>query len=152
MKLWVGTWNMGAVDPFLEMDLKANPDGVHRMLQPFIPVGYDLYVLGVQEGISDKVFEAVEQHTSTFRVPLNAKLYPARDVTREGAQGTKIRSRRVGRAVKLQSFIDEARAGVKPEPVTSTADMVRCRGCPAPVPTQLLTSRRSYSSSRIYAA
>lgn len=110
---------MGARDPFSEMDVAGNPDTCARMLAPFLPQGYDVYVLGLQEGVSDAIYEAVEQYTNCFRLPLNARLFTARDST-----GSRVRSRRVGRAIKVQSFIEEARLGVAPEPVTSTADMV----------------------------
>ena len=74
MKIWVGTWNMGAVDPFLDAELAKNPEQVERMLSPFIPQGYDLYVLGVQEGISDRVYEAGEGMTCVCARMLNELL------------------------------------------------------------------------------
>ncbi len=120
MKLWVGTWNMGTRDPFQGMEVKTNPadrDKAAQLLAPFLPMGYDVYVLGVQEGICDAVFDAVEAVTETFRLPLNCRVYPARDTG-------KVRSRRLGRAIKAQAFIDDARAGVAADPVVSTADMV----------------------------
>lgn len=117
---------MGAVDPFLGMDIRSNAETCSRMLGPFVPQGYDVYVLGIQEGISDKVFEAFEAHTGAFRLPLNAKLYPAREVSNQGE--SRLRSRRMGRAIIAQAFIDDAKAGYKPEPVASTADMVSS-GC-----------------------
>lgn len=130
MKLWVGTWNMGAVDPFLDPAVLAASGAPPapraagaRDLSPFIPLGYDLYVLGVQEGIADAVFDAVEAHTGCFRLPLHAKLFPARDVT--ATHDARIRSRRQGRAIKAQAFLDDAKAGYKPELFSSTADMVR---------------------------
>ena len=58
MKIWVGTWNMGAVDPFMDETVSSNPEEMERLLSPFIPQGYDLYVLGVQEGVSDRVYDA----------------------------------------------------------------------------------------------
>lgn len=121
MRLWVGSWNMGAKDPFLEMNISRETDAISRMLAPFIPKGYDVYVLGVQEGISDKVFEAVEAYTGTFRLPLNAKLYPARE---HSSGDTKVRSRRMGRAISVQSFLDDAKAGLFPDVVASTSDML----------------------------
>jgi hypothetical protein len=121
VRIWTGTWNMGAVDPFLDRNIDRDYDFVSRMLGPFVPHGYDLYVLGVQEGISDKVFDAVAAYTGTFRLPLHCKLYPAR----EGHSiSSSVRSRRLGRAIPVQSFIDEASAGALPEPVVSTADML----------------------------
>ena len=110
---------MGALDPFLDLSLERNMDVVARMLGAFVPLGYDLYVLGVQEGISDKVFEAVAAYTGTYRLPLHCKLYPARE-----GHGGGLRSRRMGRAISVQSFIDDARAGVHPDPVVTTADML----------------------------
>ena len=119
VRIWTGTWNMGALDPFLDLSLERNMDVVARMLGAFVPLGYDLYVLGVQEGISDKVFEAVAAYTGTYRLPLHCKLYPARE-----GHGGGLRSRRMGRAISVQSFIDDARAGVHPDPVVTTADML----------------------------
>lgn len=113
---------MGAVDPFLSMNIAKERGAVSKLLAPFIPQGYDLYVLGVQEGISDKVYEAVEAHTGTFRLPLNAKLYPAREHKRELGKG--VRSRRLGRAIPVQSFLDDARDGILPDSVASTGDML----------------------------
>ena len=58
MKLWTGTWNMGAVDPFQALgDLAAKQDEVARLLAPFVPKGLDVYVLAVQEGVCDKIYE-----------------------------------------------------------------------------------------------
>ena len=37
MKLWTGTWNMGAVDPFQALgDLTVKSDEVARLLSPFV--------------------------------------------------------------------------------------------------------------------
>ena len=119
MKIWTGTWNMGAADPFLDADAATR----ERLLAAFVPKEYDVYVLGVQEGISDAIFEAVEAHTGAFRLPLNARLYTARDIG-----GSRVRSRRVGRAIKVQAFIQDAEDGLRPEPVVSTTDMVSRRG------------------------
>jgi hypothetical protein len=122
MKIWVGSWNMGAKDPFLDCAINKEKEFVSSTLSPFIPSGYDLYVMGVQEGISDKFFEAVEAHTRTFRLPLNAKLYPAREHGREMGRG--VRSRRMGRAINVQAFIDDAKEGILPDVVASTGDML----------------------------
>jgi hypothetical protein len=126
VRIWTGTWNMGARDPFLEMESLVGANAViDSMLSVFIPKGYDLYVLGVQEGISDRVFEAVEMYTGAFRLPLQSKLYPAREMSKEALDGApKVRSRRLGCAIPVTSFIDDARAGIFPDPVTSTADML----------------------------
>jgi len=115
MKIWTGTWNMGAADPFLDADAET----ANKLLAPFIPLDYDVYVLGIQEGISDSIFSAVEAYTGAFRLPLNARLYSARD-----ASGAQLRSRRVGRAIKIEDFIHDADEGLKPDPVVSTTDML----------------------------
>lgn len=131
MKLWVGSWNMGARDPFMEMgDLAANADAAARLLSPFVPLGLDVYVFGVQEGISDKMYEAIEQYTGTFRVPLHTKLYAPRDAREAAAGGGGVggRSRRMGAAIRVSSLLAEARAGALPDPVANTADMVRALG------------------------
>ena len=120
MKLWVGSWNMGARDPFMELgDLAANADAAARMLAPFVPLGLDVYVFGVQEGISDKMYEAIEQYTGTFRVPLHTKLYAPRDAKESAAAGGGSgagfgRSRRMGCAIRVSSLLAEARAGSLP--------------------------------------
>ena len=54
--VWVGTWNLGAVDPFE----RANEDAIFKSLESFIPGGYDLYALGVQECVADNTLRAVE--------------------------------------------------------------------------------------------
>lgn len=64
----------------------------------------------------------MEAHTGTFRLPLNAKLYPAREHKRELGKG--VRSRRLGRAIPVQSFLDDARDGILPDSVASTGDML----------------------------
>jgi hypothetical protein len=115
MKIWTGTWNMGAADPFLDADTET----ANKLLAPFVPLDYDVYVLGIQEGISDSIFAAVEAYTGAFRLPLNARLYSARD-----ASGAQLRSRRVGRAIKIEDFIHDADEGLKPDPVVSTTDML----------------------------
>ena len=48
VKIWTGTWNLGSNEPFAGMDkIRAQ-----RLLQPLVPSGYDIYVLGVQECVS----------------------------------------------------------------------------------------------------
>ena len=56
MKIWTGTWNLGSNEPFTGMDKSR----AQRLLQPFVPVGYDIYVLGVQDCLSESVFECME--------------------------------------------------------------------------------------------
>lgn len=119
MKLWAGTWNMGAVDPFQALgDMSVKGDEVSRLLSPFVPKGLDVYVLAVQEGVCDKMYEAFEQYTGCFRLPMHRRLYSSQSEQVSG------RSRRVGTAVRVQSFLNEARARANPEPLANTADMV----------------------------
>ncbi len=56
IKIWTGTWNLGSNEPFAGMDKSR----AQRLLQPLIPPGYDLYVFGVQECISDSIFECLD--------------------------------------------------------------------------------------------
>jgi len=56
VKIWTGTWNLGSKEPFTGMDKNR----AQRLLQPFVPVGYDIYVLGVQDCLSESVFECLE--------------------------------------------------------------------------------------------
>lgn len=116
-RIWVGTWNLGAEDPFEGVDVSRDHASVARILSPFIPKNADIYVLGVQEGINDSVYEAVRSYTGCFQLPLMCKLYPAK-------QSAGVRSRRMGRAIAAQALIDEFTAGHMPEPVQTQADML----------------------------
>ncbi|RLN26964.1 hypothetical protein BBJ28_00015843 [Nothophytophthora sp. Chile5] len=60
IRMWVGTWNMGAADPFEDSRGLLDEQRSAAMLRPFLPHGYQLYVLGVQEGVSENVYHAVE--------------------------------------------------------------------------------------------
>lgn len=55
-KVWVGTWNVGAMEPFVGMDLQRS----YQLLRPFVPSGYDIYFIGIQEGVKEGVFELME--------------------------------------------------------------------------------------------
>jgi hypothetical protein len=55
IRIWTGTWNLGSCEPFAGMDKNR----AQRLLQPLVPPGYDLYVLGVQECVSDSVFDCL---------------------------------------------------------------------------------------------
>ena len=157
MKLWVGSWNMGARDPFMELgDLTANADAAARMLSPFVPLGLDVYVFGVQEGISDKMYEAIEQYTGTFRLPLHTKLYAPRDAKEAaGGGGGSGRSRRPGCAIRVSSLLAEARAGALPEPEVlfgspggrprGPATLTRSGGLPLPAPGATLSVSWRYA-------
>eukprot|EP00742_Colponemidia_sp_Colp-10_P004786 GILJ01005106.1.p1 GENE.GILJ01005106.1~~GILJ01005106.1.p1 ORF type:complete len:859 (-),score=93.67 GILJ01005106.1:299-2875(-) len=67
LKIWVGTWNMGVKDPF---DNTTAEEAV-SLLDEFIKPGYDLYVLGVQECVGDKVFQAVQCVFEKRRDPID---------------------------------------------------------------------------------
>ncbi|KAA0164995.1 hypothetical protein FNF28_03618 [Cafeteria roenbergensis] len=58
--IWAGTWNLGAAEPV------GGAKGCSREdLCRFAAPGYDLYVLGVQEGMSDAVYEEFAAATGT---------------------------------------------------------------------------------------
>jgi hypothetical protein len=62
VRMWVGTWNMGAADPFDDGKGIIDEQRSASMLYNFLPHGYQLYVLGVQEGVSENVYHAVEAY------------------------------------------------------------------------------------------
>lgn len=47
IRIWTGTWNLGAKDPFHKKDITKSMDLVTRTLEKFIPLDYDVYVVGV---------------------------------------------------------------------------------------------------------
>lgn len=62
VRMWVGTWNMGAADPFVDGAGIIDEQRSGAMLQHLLPHGYQLYVLGVQEGVSENVYHAMEAY------------------------------------------------------------------------------------------
>lgn len=56
IKIWTGTWSLGGKEPFAGMEKER----AKRLLQPFVPDGYDLYVLAVQDCVSESVFECFD--------------------------------------------------------------------------------------------
>ncbi|KAA0152003.1 hypothetical protein FNF27_05252 [Cafeteria roenbergensis] len=120
VRIWTGTWNLGAQDPFAKLDVDKNLDVVERVLAPFVPRDYDIYVLGVQEAVSDRIFRAVARFTGCYQLPLHAKLEPAKEASETHA----VRSRRMGRAICVQEFIDDARKGKHPQRAASMTDML----------------------------
>ena len=54
-------------DPFTEPSPEANREKAERFFKAFIPLDYDVYVFGVQEGVSDSVFDAFAQYTGWCR-------------------------------------------------------------------------------------
>jgi hypothetical protein len=54
MRIWVGTWNLGASDPVFRTSQSSLP------LEPFVIPGYDLYCLGVQECVSESFFHEMD--------------------------------------------------------------------------------------------
>ena len=79
LHLWTGTWNMGNDDTLEHLDPESDSRRISSLLSTFAPRGYDVYVLSVQECPGDGFFAAFEEHTRTFMLPLNSKLYPARE-------------------------------------------------------------------------
>jgi hypothetical protein len=72
-RMWVGTWNVGANEPF---DTGSGL-GTRLLRESFLTdeLPADLYLLGMQEGASESVFSATEALTATLagceRVPLS---------------------------------------------------------------------------------
>ncbi|TDH73111.1 hypothetical protein CCR75_004264 [Bremia lactucae] len=62
VRMWVGTWNMGAADPFEDGKGIIDEQRSAAMLVNFLPHGYQLYVLGIQEGVAENVYHAVEAY------------------------------------------------------------------------------------------
>eukprot|EP00981_Chlorochromonas_danica_P001922 scaffold398_cov177-Ochromonas_danica.AAC.21 len=56
VKVWVGSWNLQGHEPFAAMER----DRAKRLLKTFIPAGYDIYIIGLQECASDNVFESID--------------------------------------------------------------------------------------------
>ena len=55
LKLWVGSFNMAYKDVFSE------DESAFQQLEGYIPNGYDIYVIGVQEGINEGFFSAINK-------------------------------------------------------------------------------------------
>ena len=47
IRIWTGTWNLGAKDPFHKKDITKSMDLVTRTLEKFVPLDYDVYVVGL---------------------------------------------------------------------------------------------------------
>lgn len=65
VKIWTGSWNVGAKEPF-----EGPNQGKEKDMLEWAPPGYDLYVVGVQEGVSDAVYDAFAAVTHTKRVSI----------------------------------------------------------------------------------
>jgi hypothetical protein len=61
LRLWTGTWNVGGKEPFAGMEKER----AKRLLQPFVPEGYDIYALSVQDCATDSVFECFDALQTT---------------------------------------------------------------------------------------
>jgi hypothetical protein len=60
LRVFAGTWNMAAQDPFAGHKGQYIGDSIAaRELSEFLPLGYDLYVLGTQENVSKHLHAAV---------------------------------------------------------------------------------------------
>lgn len=58
LRIWVGTWNLGATEPLSRPRQRARAGEILR--RGLLPAGCDVYCLGVQEAASESLFEAVE--------------------------------------------------------------------------------------------
>lgn len=67
LRIFVGTWNMAAYDPFAGPKGQYIGDDVaaHKLIE-FLPKGYDIYVLGTQEKVSKHVHKAVLARLNTM--------------------------------------------------------------------------------------
>ncbi len=67
----VVTWNLGAQEPFGGSRGKAP-----RMLGQMVPSGYDVYVVALQEAVSDDLFDAmVKSQIAPQTTATNIALY-----------------------------------------------------------------------------
>ena len=96
---------------------------ITEQMESFVPDDCDLYVLGLQEGVSDSVYQAVAAYTGCFRLPLMAKLHRAKETA-----GSGVRSRRMGHAVNVQSFIEDFEGGADLLPVSAADQLDRVWG------------------------
>lgn len=70
IRIWIGTFNMGAKDP-----VRGKHDNEVRT---FVPAGYDIYALGVQEGVSDSFADMVGRHLAkqgVDKLPLSPQVH-----------------------------------------------------------------------------
>lgn len=59
LRIFTGTWNMAACDPFVDKRGQYIGDArAERDLAEFLSLGYDLYVVGTQEKVASKYFHA----------------------------------------------------------------------------------------------
>ncbi|TMW63914.1 hypothetical protein Poli38472_014619 [Pythium oligandrum] len=60
LRVFVGSWNMAAKDPFVTPKGEyIGHDAASAKLEAFLPPGYDVYVLGTQEKVSNHLHAAV---------------------------------------------------------------------------------------------
>lgn len=105
VRIWVGTWNLGAVEPFSAPRQRARAGRLLRC--GFVPCGYDVYCLGVQEAVSESIYETIESLLSLEdceRVLLTRRAFPAATT----AHGQRQKSRQTRSAtVKQQPHSSE---------------------------------------------
>lgn len=56
LRLWTGSWNLAGKEPFLNIPIQK----ATTLLIPYIPSGYDVYILGVQDCPSEHLFECID--------------------------------------------------------------------------------------------
>lgn len=59
-KIWIGSWNVSGVDPF-----NGSKSFTAKNMSAFVPPGYDIYAIGVQDCISDSIFVNMEELLSS---------------------------------------------------------------------------------------
>lgn len=68
VRLWVGSWNMGAKD--IRKDQRKD-------IYQAVPTDYDVYVFGVQECVDSSIFEVIERHLNRagkIRIPISCRV------------------------------------------------------------------------------
>eukprot|EP01084_Bolivina_argentea_P254663 428176_1 len=76
-RIWICSWNMAAKDHFkfkTTYDGRKIPDDDQtQKFEQIVPTNYDLYIFGVQEGVSDTFFQYISLYLKEFdveRIPL----------------------------------------------------------------------------------
>lgn len=110
VRIWVGTWNLGAAEPLSATRQRSRAGRLLR--RGFVPCGYDVYCLGVQEAVSESIYETIESLLSLEdceRVLLTQWALRAHDTN--SAHGHRPKSRLTkGAAGKQQTRTSETHA------------------------------------------
>lgn len=125
LRLFCGSWNMGAKCPFEDSSYTADE------LSDFLVPDCHVYVIAVQEGVSDRVYDAVEAATGCMRLHLGQTVTsprPARGVSvaGEGKEIPRYSDRVLGRGDG--SFVGQKFTGIAAFVRPSVAGKVRLLG------------------------